>query len=506
MKNIWFIIGFISMVTTVQIAAFPGEPGQSQDNNVASIDQKLEALADSIAPDTTGMSTLTSVELARKMVPGWNLGNSLEALPNETSWGNPLTTQRLIDSVRAAGFNSIRIPVAWSKFTDTSTYAIDTTWLNRVEQVVNYAINDSMYVIINEHWDGGWQVPTYEDSAYVNRRLAAMWKQIAIHFRDYGAHLLFAGTNEIHVPDNWGPPTAENSTVQNGFNQIFVNAVRSTGGRNYYRYLVVQGYRTDINLAVDYFTVPVDVIPNRLMVEAHYYDPYNFTLNPNDQITQWGMYAKDPSKTETWANESYADGQFQKMKANFVDEGFGVILGEYGAMNRTNLGSLELNAEYERYRVYYMQYITRSIERHNLVPYYWDSGFTGDHASGIFNRSTGEAVHPKILEAIIDTSKVDTIGGIRDLPSSPIRFSLGQNYPNPFNPTTTIKYSIIKSNLVVIKVFNILGQESMTLLKEYKAPGIYEIEFDGRDLSSGIYYYTMQTDDFTDTKKSTLIK
>jgi len=110
------------------------------------------------------------------------------------------------------------------------------------------------------------------------------------------------------------------------------------------------------------------------------------------------------------------------------------------------------------------------------------------------------------MEAVIDTSKVDSVAGILDLPSSPIRFFLGQNYPDPFNPTTTVKYSIIKSNLVVIKVFNLLGQESMTLLKEYKAPGIYEIEFDGRDLSSGIYYYTMQTDDFTDTKKFILIK
>lgn len=506
MKNVLLVIGLISMVTTVQTAAFPGELERRLDKNITPLDQRLEALADSIAPDTAGMGTLTAVELARKIVPGWNLGNSLEALPDETSWGNPLTTQKLIDSIRAAGFNSIRIPVAWSKFTDTSTFTIDTTWLNRVEQVVNYALNDSMYVIINEHWDGGWQIPTYVDSAYVNRRLAVMWEQIAIHFRDYDAHLLFAGTNEIHVPDDWGSPTEENSTVQNGFNQIFVNTVRGTGGRNYYRYLVVQGYRTDINLTVDYFSAPVDVVPNRLMVEAHFYDPYNFTLNPNDQITQWGKYASDASKTETWANESYADGQFQKMKTDFVDEGFGVIIGEYGATIRTNLGSAELNEEYEMYRVYYMQYSTRSIERHNLVPYYWDNGFTGNHGSGIFDRNTGEVVYPDILQAVIDTSKIDTISGIFDLPSNPTGFSLGQKCPNPFNPTTKIKYSIIKSSLVIIKVFNIIGQEMVTLLKKYQAPGKYEIEFDGRDLPSGIYYYTMQTDNFTDTKKFILIK
>ncbi len=201
----------------------------------------IDPKADSIPPDHSGISNMTSVEFAKEMSPGWNIGNSLDAIGGETAWGNPKITQKLIDSVKAAGFKSIRIPVAWSNFTNDSLFIIDTTWLKRVEEVVNYVLKDTMYAIINEHWDGGWQQPTYKDSAYVNNRLAVMWKQIAIHFRNYGDHLLFAGTNEVMVEGNYSTPAKEYYTVQNSFNQTFVNTVRSTGGRNYYRYLARSG-------------------------------------------------------------------------------------------------------------------------------------------------------------------------------------------------------------------------------------------------------------------------
>ena len=209
--------------------------------------------ADSIPPDHSGIGNLTSVEFAKEMSPGWNIGNSLDAIGGETAWGNPKITQNLIDSVKAAGFKSISIPVAWSKFTNDSLFTIDTTWLKRVEEVVNYVLKDTMYAIINEHWDGGWQQPTYKDSAYVNNRLAFMWEQIAIHFRNYGDHLLFAGTNEVMVANNYNTPAKEYYTVQNSFNQTFVTTVRSTGGRNYYRYLAVQGFNTNIDYTVNYF-------------------------------------------------------------------------------------------------------------------------------------------------------------------------------------------------------------------------------------------------------------
>lgn len=458
---------------------------------------------DSIPPDHSGMSNLTSVEFAKEMVPGWNVGNSLEAIGGETAWGNPKITQLLVDSVKAAGFRSVRIPVAWSKFTgDTSRYTIDTTWLDRVEQVVNYVLKDSMYAIINEHWDGGWQQPTYSDSAYVNHRLAAMWKQIAIHFRDYGDHLLFAGTNEIMFTGDYGTPKKEYYTVQNSFNQTFVTTVRSTGGRNFYRYLLVQGFNTNIDNTVNYFTIPTDVTENRLMVEVHYYDPYNFTINTGSgYTTQWGNNAT--IKTDTWANESYADNQFQKMKTRFINNGYAVILGEYGVVARLNLGSDSLNAVCAGYRRYYMEYITGSMFKHGLVPFYWDAGYTGNNGMGIFNRSTGTQAYPDIVKAIVQA----VITNIKNISPTPTRFKLMQNYPNPFNPQTTISYSLPRESTVTLKVYDLIGREVATLLHNDREPaGNHEVFFGGTNLASGVYFYRLQTDRFVDTKAMMLIK
>ena len=357
---------------------------------------------DSIAPDQTGMRNLSSTDLAKEMKLGWNIGNSLEAIGGETAWGNPKINQRLIDSIKAAGFNAVRIPVAWSRFSNAATFKIDTAWMGRVEEVVNYVLKNNMYAIVNIHWDNGWMQPTYAQQEYVNNRLSVMWRQISIRFRNYDDRLLFAGTNEVMVDGDYGTPKTEYYTVQNSFNQTFVSTVRSTGGRNAYRHLVVQGFNTNIDHTVNFFKVPVDVIANRLMVEVHYYDPYNFTLNENTTITQWGKNATDPSKTETWANEAYADGQFLKMKTKFIDNGYAVILGEYAAIARLNLGSAAANSEYAGYRKYYMEYITKSAVDHGLIPFYWDSGYTGDKGSGIFDRSTGAATYPDIIKAITE--------------------------------------------------------------------------------------------------------
>jgi endoglucanase len=448
--------------------------------------------ADSIAPDHSGISNLNSVEFCKPMAPGWNSGNSLEAIGGETAWGNPKISQQLIDSVKAAGFNAIRIPVAWSRFTDT-LFTIDTTWLNRVEEVVNYVLKDSMYAIINEHWDGGWQQPTHADSIYANHRLAVMWKQIAIHFRNYNDHLLFAGTNEVMVTNNYNTPTKEYYTVQNSFNQTFVTTVRSTGGRNFYRYLLVQGFNTNIDYTVNFFTKPLDVTPGRVIVEVHYYDPYDFTINSSSKITQWGKNATDPSRTETWANEAYTDGQFQKMKVNFIDKGYAVILGEYGAMARLNLGSSKLNSEYAGYRRYYMQYITGSMFKHGSIPFYWDNGGIDNFGMGIFNRSSGNQAYPDIIETIIDAVDTNKVSSVNENVSpKPSRFSLSQNYPNPFNPETTIEYQVPKLSHVTIRVYDILGNQIALLINERKQAGKYQVRFNPSNLSSGVYFYKME--------------
>lgn len=352
------------------------------------------AAPDSGARTTGVMRELTSVEMSKQMSPGWNLGNTLEALPNETSWGNPRATQELMNAVKAAGFKSVRIPVAWTAHAGSGD-TIDRSWMERVTEVVNTARNAGLYVVINEHWDGGWQVPIAAKQAEVNARLTKLWTQIAVNFRDYDDYLLFAGTNEVGVADVYGPPTAENAAAQNSFNQTFVSAVRATGGNNAKRVLVVQGYNTNIDATVASAVMPADTIANRLMMEVHYYDPYNFTINEKSKIWQWGAIATDPKATETWANEAYADAQFEKMKTHFIDKGVAVILGEYSAMTR---GEYE---GHERYRVYWDAYITKSAYKHGLVPMYWDAGLTGNHASGLFDRKTGAQPYPYLVDAIV---------------------------------------------------------------------------------------------------------
>lgn len=357
------------------------------------------AQSDSIAPNIADMGTLTATEFARGIRVGWNAGNSLEATGGESNWGNPKISQTLIDSVKAAGFNAIRLPVAWSHFSNAATYAIDPAWMTRVEEVVNYALKRDMYVILNEHWDGGWLQPTKAAQAEANKRLAAIWKQVAVRFRDYGPKLVFAGTNEVMVDGDYGTPTSEYLEVQNGYNQLFVKTVRSTGGRNTYRYLVVQAFNTNIDHAVNFLKIPTDETPKRMMVEVHFYDPYEFTLKESSTITQWGASATDPSKVASWGAESWVDTQFGRMKTAFADKGYPVVLGEYGVINRDLAG-------FETYRVAWNKYVTQAAVKTGALPFYWDNGGTGALGLGLFARSTGKRVHPNVIQAIVAAAPI----------------------------------------------------------------------------------------------------
>ncbi len=345
------------------------------------------------------MRDLTSLQLSQLMGAGWNLGNSLEATGGETAWGNPATTQALMNTVKAAGFKTVRIPVSWKQYADASD-VIGATWMARVTQVVDYAKTAGLYVLINIHWDGGWMQPTYAAQATANARITKFWTQIAHNFKAYDDTLLFAGTNEVMVEGDYGTPQAEYVSVQNGFNQQFVTAVRATGGNNAVRHLVVQGFNTNIDHTVNFAVMPTDTASNRLMMEVHYYDPYNFTLNDKSTIWQWGSTATDAKATEAWANEAYADAQFQKMKTKFVDKGIPVILGEFGAIRRSEYAGAE------NYRLAWDRYIARSAWTHGLVPIYWDAGAaTENHSMGLFNRNTGAQVHPDIVAALVDAAR-----------------------------------------------------------------------------------------------------
>jgi endoglucanase len=335
----------------------------------------------------------TATQVANQIRLGWNLGNTLEAQCGETAWGNPMVTQQFINSVRAAGFNTIRIPGGWDCHANQSTMTIDAAWMARVKQVVDYAYGQGMYVILNIHWDGGWlqDHPLFSFQTAVNNKQRAYWTQIATTFRDYNERLLFAGTNEVHA--DFGTPTSEHITVQQSYNQTFVNAVRATGGNNASRTLVVQVYNTNIWHGLDFFSLPTDTISNRLMVEVHHYDPYDFTLNPSGPCLAWG--APFPAQSAcSWAQEAYHDDLFARVRNEWVALGIPVILGEYGVATRPNLNLQS--------RQYYLEYVNRVAAANGVKTFYWDNGVAPSQTNGfaLFDRNSGAIIDQGALDAV----------------------------------------------------------------------------------------------------------
>jgi len=333
---------------------------------------------DYIEPDITGMAS-DALVLAAKMNVGWNLVNTLEAIGGETAWGNPKATNDLILAVKNAGFNAVRIPCSWNQYLeDQETYKIKDSWMERVQEVVNYCINNNMYAILNIHWDGGWMENnvTPDKQEEVNNKLAIIWKQIAIHFRDYDEHLLFAGANEPNADNQ------EKVNVLNVYMQTFVDVVRSTGGRNSYRNLIVQAPNTDIDLADTYMTMPQDEAENRLFAEVHYYSPWNFCGLEED--AGWGKmfyFWGEPNHVDgagdrnaNWGEEDYVLAQFSKVKSKFADQGIPVILGEYGALNRDLSKYEELwQQKHNESRAYFYETVTRESKNNGMIPFCWDN-------------------------------------------------------------------------------------------------------------------------------------
>jgi len=357
------------------------------------------------SPDATGMGS-DARQLASRMKLGWNIGNALEAIGGETAWGSPKITNELIALVKQNGFNAIRIPCSWNQYMENSTTAkLRTSWLNRVKEVIGYCIDNDMFVILNIHWDGGWLENncTPEKQTANNARQRAFWEQIATHMRDFDEHLLFASANE---------PNVENATqmaVLTSYHQTFINAVRATGGHNRYRVLVVQGPSTDIEKTNTLMNVlPQDTEENRLMMEVHYYTPYNFTLMSQDEswgnmFYYWGTgyhNDQDPLRNPTYGEEATVDADFALMKKKFVDKGIPVIIGEYGAMRRLDLPTTDAINNHLASRAYYLNYITKQARTNGIIPFYWDAGGTGNHGSSIFDRDTNSVYDTQALEAL----------------------------------------------------------------------------------------------------------
>ncbi|MBN2444289.1 MAG: cellulase family glycosylhydrolase [Spirochaetales bacterium] len=335
----------------------------------------------------------TAGEIASQMKIGWNIGNTLEAICGENAWGNPNITASFINTVKSAGFNAIRLPVAWD--CHSSNQIIDAAWLSRVRQVVDYCMNAGMFVVMNIHWDNGWLENNVTTSAQaaVNEKQHAYWTQIANTFKSYDDRLLFASANEPNVDDATG------MSVLLSYHQTFVNAVRATGGNNSSRVLVIQGPSTDIEKSNNLMnTLPTDQIADRLIVEVHYYTPYQFCLMTED--ADWGKMfyywgngyhsTTETSRNATWGEENDVERYFGYMKSKFVDKGIPVIIGEFLAIQRTNPADLALHLNS---RDYYHRYVVNSAKNKGMIIFFWDTG-------GVINRNTGAIIDQRTINAL----------------------------------------------------------------------------------------------------------
>jgi endoglucanase len=344
--------------------------------------------------DPSGMSSTATV-LASKIKLGINIGNTMEAIGGETNWGNPKITKSLVDSYKNHGFNAIRIPCSFNQNANPTSAKINDDWLNRVKQVVQYCIDNELYVVLNIHWDGGWlenNIAANKEEE-VNARQKAFWEQIATHLRDYDEHLIFASANEPAVEN------AAQMTILSHYHQTFVDAVRSTGGRNSHRVLVIQGPSTDVEKTQNLFkSFPTDPAANKLMMELHYYTPYQFTLMSEDatwgkMFYYWGKdyhSTIDPTRNATWGEEADLDRLFSVINTQFVKKGYPVVLGEFGAYKRRNIADQALHdASVE----YFNKYVVQSCLKNGILPFYWDTG-------GLINRNTGAVIDQGVLDAL----------------------------------------------------------------------------------------------------------
>ena len=371
--------------------------------------------SDSEAKDSAKKWTeLDQTQITEAMGLGWNLGNQLEAssggLPSETCWGNPEITKELIDTVKAQGFKTVRIPVSYlDMIGDGPDYKIDTDWLDRVQEVVDYVVDNDMFAIVNMHGDGyytvdhSWLLCAEDDDKQteIKDKYGKVWTQIADRFKDYDQHLIFESMNE-EFNNDYGKPDANAYENINAYNQIFVDSVRATGSNNEKRWLLLPGWNTNIEYTANdeyNFKIPTDngckADGKRIMISVHYYDPFNFTIDENKTArTQWGKYAV--KNYDNWGQEDYVDSQMALLNEKFVSQGYPVVIGEFGAQDKT-----EKFADYNEFRRYWSEYLIKAAKKNGVVCVYWDNGYNGNKGFGIIDRNSLEITQPDLIAGMM---------------------------------------------------------------------------------------------------------
>lgn len=356
-------------------------------------------------------------------VVGWNLGNELEcsapgqdgesmqignpegSLKAETAWGNPVVTKRMIKAIKDAGFNAVRIPVRWQcHITNSLAMTVDREWIARVKELVDWCLAYDLKVIINVHHEKWLESrPTYAFKEENTRRLALLWMNIASAFEGYDSRLAFAGTNEIHLRDNWGRPEPENLEVQNAYNQTFIDIVRATGGNNAKRHLIVQTYvcNPDFGLYNGDFIVPADIDGNGkdyMSVEFHYYNPWDYA--GACAFDFWGSpyrkFGPVPESDENTMKEFY-----DRVAETWASQGLGIVIGEWGVTE--HFKGHDPAKVHENISFYCKTFVEEAGKR-GFSTFVWDNNSFGNGTEkfGIFDRWKGMKLRrPWVMEGIL---------------------------------------------------------------------------------------------------------
>jgi len=338
-------------------------------------------------------------DIVNKIRIGWNLGNTLDSIPwglgydadplkSEISWGNPVTTQEMIDDILSSGFNLIRVPVSWGAHTDENMVIAD-CWLARVKEVVDYAYTRGAYVILNVHHEN-WNFPFYDNKEQACIKAEKMWLQIAEYFKEYDEHLIFEAQNEprkINTPLEWTGGDQEGWDVVNAVNEVCIKTIRKTGGNNLHRAVMLPTYAASMSSgaisALENTTGDENVIAS-----IHAYVPFNFALTTKeDALLEWDK------------SDDVIDRMMSDIKTHFIDKGIPAIIGECGALVRVT--DRETRTEWA-------EYFFGKANEIGVPCCWWDNNnFAIGHGEtfGLYDREVKKFRFPELLAAMMKVTE-----------------------------------------------------------------------------------------------------
>ncbi len=423
----------MGMLLTAALVLFAGCGSKNNENNAEQGDNNT--VVEQVTPTPTPTpepvledADITWQEFVKNMGMGWNLGNTFDTidmnvgeLAYETAWlsgnGRAKTSQEMITAIKNQGFQTVRIPVSWHNHVDviknedgTKNYTIRKEWLDRVQEVVDYCVNEDLYIILNIHHDdrnGSWIYPTERSKDNSLRYITDIWTQLAERFAEYDMHLIFETMNEVRLAgkeEEWDPNAAASKDAQNiinEFNQAAVDAIRAVGdGYNQARFIICPGYAASM-YAYPNYVIPTDNggYEKRIIMDVHAYAPYNFCMDRSEN----GKSVYDSHV------QSAIKDVFYTIEEKFISKDIPVVITEWGAIMRPD--NKDARVKYAK------TYVTRATtscqdSEGNTVPVpciLWDNGYFGDldqnETYGSFDRKNLNWVDQEYVDAIIDAAK-----------------------------------------------------------------------------------------------------